>query len=86
MHIDHGPTTHHVPSNEHGEASTTRNDQDGRSSGAQGHSHEDGANNEQVQTQLNNQERSEDNPPQDQGVDPPIDHDHDDEDDGLIQR
>ena len=46
MHVDLDPATHHVSSNEYGEASTTRNDQDGRSSGAQGHSHEDGANNE----------------------------------------
>ena len=63
MHVDLDPTTHHVSSNEHGEASATRNDQDGRSNGAQGHSHEDGANIGQVQTQLNNQEISEDNPP-----------------------
>jgi hypothetical protein len=76
VHIDHDPTTHHVPSNEHGEAFATRNSQDGRSNGAQGHYQEDGANNEQVQTQLNNQERSEDKPPQDHG----------DEDDGPIQR
>jgi hypothetical protein len=86
VHIDHDPTTHHVPSNEHGEAFATRNNQDGRSNDAQGHSHEDGANNEQVQTQLNNQQRSEDNPLQDHGVDPLIDHDHNDEDDGPIQR
>jgi hypothetical protein len=37
-------------------------------------------------TQLNNQERSEDNPPQAHGFDPPIDHDHNDEDDSPIQR
>jgi hypothetical protein len=86
VHVDHGPTIHHVSSNEHGEASTSRNNQDGRSNGAQGHSHEDGANNEQAQPQLNNEERSEDNPPQAHGCDPPIDHDHDDEDDGPIQR
>ena len=34
VYIDHDPTTHHVPSNEHGEASTTRNNQYGRSNGA----------------------------------------------------
>ena len=78
VHVDLGPTTHHVSSNEHGEASATRNDQDGRSNETQGHSHEDGVNNKQVQSQLNNEERSEDNHL--------IDHDHDDEDDGPIQR
>jgi hypothetical protein len=82
VHVDHDPTILHVSPNEHGEAFTTRND--GRSNDAQSHSHEDGANNEQVQTQLSNQERSEDNPSQDHGVDPLIDHDHDDEDDGPI--
>ena len=30
MHVDLDPTTHHVSSNEHGEASAIRNDQDGR--------------------------------------------------------
>ena len=78
MHVDLDPTTHHVSSNEHGEASATRNDQDGRLNETQGHSHEDGVNNKQAQPQLNNEERSEDNPP--------IDHDHVDEDDGPIQR
>ena len=78
VHVDLDPTTHHVSSNEHGEASATRNGQDGRSNETQGHFHEDGVNNKQAQPQLNNEERSEDNPP--------IDHDHDDEDDGPIQR
>ena len=78
MHVDLDPTTHHVSSNEHGEASATRNDQDRRSNETQGHSHEDDVNNKQAQPQLNNEERSEDNPT--------IDHDHDDEDDGPIQR
>ena len=78
VHVDLDPTTHHVSSNEHGEASSTRNDQDGRSNETQDHSQEDGVNNKQAQPQLNNKERSEDNPP--------IDHDHDDEDDGPIQR
>ena len=74
MHVDLDPTTHRVSSNEHGEAFATRNDQDGRSNETQGHSHKDGVNNKQAQSQLNNEERSEDNPL--------IDHDHDDEDDG----
>ena len=78
VHVDHDPTIHHVSSNEHGEASAIRNNLDGRSNEAQGHSHEDGVNNKQAQPQLNNEERSEDNPP--------IYHDHDDEDDGPIQR
>ena len=77
MHVDLDPTTYHVSSNEHGEASATRNDQDGGSNKTQDHSHEDGVNNKQAQPQLNNEEISEDNPP--------IDHDHDDEDDGPIQ-
>ena len=34
MHADLDPTAHHVSSNEHGEDSTTRNDQDGRSNEA----------------------------------------------------
>ena len=70
-------------------SSATRNNQDGRSNEAQGHSHEDGVNNEQAQPQLNNEERSEVNPPQAHDYDPPIDHDHDDDDDdddGPIQR
>ena len=66
--------------------STTRNNQNGRSNGAQGHSHEDGANNELVQTQLNNQERSEDNSLQYHGFGSPINQGHDDEDYGPIQR
>jgi hypothetical protein len=83
MHIDHDPTIHHVSSNEHGESSASRDDQDG----AQGHSHEDGSNNVQAQPQLNLEFRSEDNPSQLHGYDSPIDHDHDDEeDDGPIQR
>jgi hypothetical protein len=86
VHVDHDPTIRHGSSNEYGEASAIRINQDGRSNVAQGHSHKDGVNNEQVQTQLNNQERSEDNPPQDHGVDPPIDHDHDNEDDGPNRR
>ena len=86
VHDDLDPTIHHVSSNEHGEASATRNNQDGRSNEAQGHSHEDGVNNEQAQPQLNNEERSEVNPPQAHGCDPPIDHDHDDDNDGPIQR
>ena len=53
VHVDLDPTTHHVSSNEHGEASATRNDQDGRSNETQGHSHEYGVNNEQAQPQLN---------------------------------
>ena len=48
MHVDLDPTTHHVSSNEHGEASAIRNNQDERSNEAQGHSHEDGVNNEQA--------------------------------------
>jgi hypothetical protein len=84
--VDHNPTIHHVPSNGHGEASATRNIQDGKSNDAQGHYHQDGSNNVQAQPQLNNEERSEDNPPQAHDCDPPIDHDHDDEDDGPIQR
>ena len=59
MHVDLDPTIHHASSNEHGEASAARNNQDGRSNEAQGHSHEDGVNNEQVQSQLNNEERNE---------------------------
>ena len=88
VHVDHDPTIHHVSSNEHGEAFASKDNQDGRSNDAQGHSHKDGATygDEQARPQLNNQERSEDNPPQDHGVDPPIAHDHDDEDDGPIQR
>ena len=78
MFVDLDLTTHHVSCNEHGEASATRNDQDGRLNETQDQSHEDGVNNKQAQPQLNNEERSEDNPP--------IDHDHDDEDDGPIQR
>jgi hypothetical protein len=74
VHIDH-----HVSSNEHGEASSSR-------SGTQGKSNEDGGNNVQAQPQLNNEESSEDNPPQDHGCDPTIDHDYDDEDDGPIQK
>jgi hypothetical protein len=85
VHVDHDPTIHHVPSNGHGEASTTRNIQDGRSNDAQGHSHQDSANNVQAQPQRNNEERSEDNPPQAHDCDPPTDHDHDDKDDGPIQ-
>ena len=86
MHVDHDPTIHHVSPNEHGEASATRNNQDGSSNEAQGHSHEDGVNNEEAQPQLNNEERSEVNPPQAHGCDPLIDHDHDDDNDGPIQR
>jgi hypothetical protein len=86
VHVDHDPTIHHVPSNGHGDASTTRNIQVGKSNDAQGHSHQDGANNVQAQPQLNNEERSEDNPPQAHDCDPPIYYDHDDEDDGPIQR
>ena len=78
VHVDLDPTTHYVSSNEYGEASATRNDQDGRSNETQGHSHEDGVNNKQAQPQLNNEARIEDNPP--------TDHDHNDEDDGPIQR
>jgi hypothetical protein len=83
VHVDHDPTIHHVSSNEHGEAFATRHNHEGRSNDAQGHSHQDGAINgdEQAQPQLNNQERSEVNPPQDHGFDPPIDQDHDYEDD-----
>ena len=86
MHVDHDPTIHHVSPNEHGEGSATRND--GRSNDAQGYSHEDGGTNvdEQARPQLNDQERSEDNPPQDHGFDSSINQDHDDEDDGPIQR
>jgi hypothetical protein len=88
VHVDHDPTIHHVSSNEHGEASATRNNNDGRSNDAQGHSRQDGAINgdEQARPQLNNQERSEDNPPQDHGFDPPINQDHDDKGDSPIQR
>jgi hypothetical protein len=86
VHVDHDPTIHHVPSNGHGEASITRNIQVGKSNDAQVHSHQDGANNVQAQSQLNNEERSEDNPPQAHDCDPPFDHNHDDEDDGPIQR
>ena len=57
-----------------------------RSNEGQGHSHEDGVNNEQAQPQLNNKERSEVNPPQAHGCDPPIDHNHHDDNDGPIQR
>ena len=66
MHVDLDPTIHHASSNEHGEASATRINQDMRSNEVQGHSHEDGVNNMQAQTlpQLNNEERSEVNPPQ----------------------
>jgi hypothetical protein len=39
----------------------------------------------QAQPQRNNEERSEDNPPQAHDCDPRIDHDHDDKDDGPIQ-
>ena len=46
VHVDLDPTTYHVSSNEHGEASATRNDQDGGSNKTQDHSHEDGVNNE----------------------------------------
>ena len=78
MHVDHDPTIHHVSSNEHGEASAIRNNQDGRSNEAQGHSHEDG---------VNNGESSEVIPPQAHDCDLPIDHDYDDDDDdGPIQR
>jgi hypothetical protein len=38
VHDDLDPIIHHVSSNEHGEASATRNNQDGRSNEAQGHS------------------------------------------------
>ena len=31
VHVDHDPTIHHVSSNEHGEASASRNNQDGKS-------------------------------------------------------
>jgi hypothetical protein len=88
VHVDHDPTIHHVSSNEHGEAFTSRNNHDERSNDAQGHLHEDGAINgdEQAQPQLNNQGRSEDNPPQDHLFNLPIDQDQDDEDDGPIQR
>jgi hypothetical protein len=87
VHDDLDPTIHHVSSNEHGEASATRDSQDGRSKEAQGHSHEDGVNNERAQPQLNNEESSEVNPPQAHDCDLPIDHDHDDDDDdGPIQR
>ena len=88
VHVDHDPTIHHVSSNEHGEAFASRNNHEGRSNDAQGHPYEDGAINDdgQARPQLNNQERSEDNPPQDYGFDPQINQDHDDEDDGPIQR
>ena len=49
VHVNLDPTTRHVSSNEHGEDSATRNDQDGRSNETQGHSHEDGVNNKQAQ-------------------------------------
>ena len=87
VHDDLDPTIHHVSSNEHGEASITRNNQDGRSNEAQGHSHEDGVNNEEAQPQLNNEERSEVNPSLAHDCNLPIDHDRDDDDDdGPIQR
>jgi hypothetical protein len=88
VHVDHDPTIHHVSSNKHGEAFATRLNHEGRSNDAQGHSHQDGAINgdEQARPQLSNQERSELNPPQDHGFDPPINQDHDDEDYGPIQR
>ena len=78
VHDDLDPTIHHVSSNEHGEASATRDSQDGRSKEAQGHSHEDG---------VNNGESSEVIPPQAHDCDLPINHDYDDDDDdGPIQR
>ena len=88
VHVYHDPTIHHVSSNEHGEASASRNNHDGRSNDIQGHSHQDGAINgdEQAQPQLNNEERSEVNPPQAHDCDLPINHDRDDDDDGPIQR
>ena len=55
VHVDLDLTTHHVSFNEHGEAFATRNNQDRRSNEAQGHSHEDGVNNERAQPQLNNE-------------------------------
>ena len=45
VHVDHDHTIHHVSSNEHGEASASRNNHEGRSNDAQGHSHEDGSTN-----------------------------------------
>ena len=56
VHDDLDPTIHHVSSNEHGEAFTTRHNHDGRSNDAQGHSHQDVATNgdEQARPQLNN--------------------------------
>jgi len=43
VHVDHDPTFPYVSSNDHGEASVTRNNHDGRSNDAQGHSHQDSA-------------------------------------------
>ena len=45
VHVNHDPTIHHVSSNELSEASASKDNQDGRSNDAQGHSHEDGATN-----------------------------------------
>jgi hypothetical protein len=39
VHADYDPTTHHVSSNEHGEAFAIRRNHDGRPNDAQGHSH-----------------------------------------------
>ena len=45
VHVDLDLVTHHVSSNEHGEASAIRHNHDGRSNDAQGHSHQDVATN-----------------------------------------
>ena len=86
--LHHDSTTHHVTSNAHGEASTSRYNHDGRSNDAQGQSQVDEVINvdEQAQDQLNGQEKSEDNSLQDHGFGSPINQGHDDEDDGPIQR
>jgi len=74
VHIDHDTTIHHGSFNEHGEASTSR-------------INEDGGNNVQAQPHLNLDHTSEDNLPQDHSLGLPIDHGYDDEeDDGPIQR
>ena len=86
VHVDLDPTIHHASSNEHGEASAAIVNQEVRANEVQGHSHEDGVNNVQVQNLplINNEERSKVNSPLNHAYDPQIEDDDDDE--GPIQR
>jgi len=74
VHIDHDTTIHRGSSNEHGEASASR-------------INEDGGNIVQAQPHLNLDHTSEDNPPQYHSLGLPIDHGYEEEEeDGPIQR